>query len=145
MAIQLRGQCPFYDTPLRMLANLRNAITSNDRMTSKISTKIDILEDKLKKAGARSLHLFPVKELPGYVEEDMKELHKHNALLTSGRISSSLPQSLHFMPAELVTGGNNGGVSEVDSLLLLDSIPLFSDGQNVSRGIDMTWQEEDYD
>jgi len=28
---------------------------------------------------------------------------------------------------------------------LLDSIPLFSDGQNVSRGIDMTWQEEDYD
>jgi hypothetical protein len=145
MAIQLRGECPFYDTPLRMLENLKNAIISNERMTSKISTRIGILEDKLKKAGAKSFHLFPVKEFPGYVEDDMMEWHKLNALQTGRRPPSSLPQSLHNMPADRVMGCDNGGDSEVDSLLLFNSFLPFSDDQDVSRGIDITWTEVDYD
>jgi hypothetical protein len=31
------------------------------------------LENLLLSYGAKSLHLFPIKGLPGYVEEDMKE------------------------------------------------------------------------
>jgi hypothetical protein len=40
--------------------------------------RLDTLENLLISYGAKSLHLFPVKGLPGYVEEDMEEWSKFN-------------------------------------------------------------------
>jgi hypothetical protein len=80
-ALQDRGTSVFYDTPLRMVKNMRNKTVKPD-LTSpeylRTLERLDALENLLISYGAKSLHLFPVKGLPGYVEEDMEEWSKFN-------------------------------------------------------------------
>lgn len=57
--IHERGGEHYYDTPLRIAENKRNT-----------RALIELLESH----GAKSLHLFPVKDLPGYAEADMKTI-----------------------------------------------------------------------
>ena len=80
-ALQERGTSTFYDTPLRMVENMRNKTVKVDStLTVYLRTleRLDTLENLLISYGAKSLHLFPVKGLPGYVEEDMEEWSKFN-------------------------------------------------------------------
>jgi hypothetical protein len=86
-ALQNRGTSSFYDTPLRMLENrleqLNKGKLTRDK-THSFTMYLDtlyFLKKLLQSHGAKSLHLFPVKGLPGYVEEDMEEWNKLNASL----------------------------------------------------------------
>jgi hypothetical protein len=78
-ALQDRGTSVFYDTPLRMVKNMRNMSNRTAKPDSTFPKYLqtleglDTLENLLISYGAKSLHLFPVKVLPGYVEEDMEE------------------------------------------------------------------------
>jgi hypothetical protein len=64
LAIQDRGNGPFYDTPLRMVENkkheLRARHSSHHENSSDWLANLEILEDLLRSYGAKSLHLFPV-------------------------------------------------------------------------------------
>jgi hypothetical protein len=91
LALQERGTSVFYDTPLRMVENKRNRLANPNSKSSKylqIKELFDRLENLLISYGAKSLHLFPVKGLPGYVEEDMEEWRNFNSPHTA---SSSSP------------------------------------------------------
>jgi hypothetical protein len=80
-ALQDRGTSVFYDTPLRMVKNMRNKTVKPDSTSPKYLLaleRLDTLENLLISYGAKSLHLFPVKGLPGYVEEDREEWRNFN-------------------------------------------------------------------
>ena len=79
-AISTRGESEFYSTPLRMIQTRktnwiewfkieRDNTTERDEAEKRIYKLVDLLTSY----GAKSLHLFPVKDLPGYVAEDMDE------------------------------------------------------------------------
>lgn len=63
LAIQVRGTSTFYDTPLRLLGHNSHPSPARGQ-----------LKELLKSHGAKSLHLFPVKDLPGYCEVDIAAL-----------------------------------------------------------------------
>jgi hypothetical protein len=94
-ALHRRGQSGLYDTPLRILktriAGYRDMIGC-DIDDPKYRALLDtcfLLESN----GARSLHLFPVKELPGYCGEDMEEWHGSGMNETSSQPGSpNFPQ-----------------------------------------------------
>jgi hypothetical protein len=89
LALQDRGNSSCYDTPLRILENYKKVAREKNRLHLDCLAKCEMLADLLKSYGAKSLHLFPVKGLPGYVEEDMEEWGKLNALQTATASSSS--------------------------------------------------------
>ena len=94
LALQERGTSAFYDTPLRMVENKRNRLANpNSKSSTYLRTikHLDRLENLLISYGAKSLHLFPVKGLPGYVEEDMEEWRKFNNPHTASSSSPSMP------------------------------------------------------
>jgi len=84
-----RGRSYLYDTPLRILLDKWKVrkITEYDEHIENFESALNILE----KHGAKSLHLFPVKELPGYVEEDMKEWTSTQPQKSTGVISFEMP------------------------------------------------------
>jgi hypothetical protein len=91
LALQERGTSAFYDTPLRMVENEKKMFAGPNSKSSRylqIIEQLDRLENLLSSYGAKSLHLFPVKGLPGYVEEDMEEWRNFNSPHTA---SSSSP------------------------------------------------------
>jgi hypothetical protein len=92
-ALQERGTSAFYDTPLRMVENMRNRIAKPDSTSPEYLHNLEglvTLKNLLISYGAKSLHLFTVKGLPGYVEEDMEEWRKFN---NPHAISSSSPST----------------------------------------------------
>ncbi len=74
VAIHFRGKSEYYDTQLRLLEKRRAQMW--DPETKKL---LQDMADWLRQHGAKSLHLFPVKGLPGYVKGDMNEWHKYLA------------------------------------------------------------------
>jgi hypothetical protein len=78
-----RGPSPFYDTALRMLEKEKKEQISERLLRGGHLKKLEMLEDLQKSHGTKSLHLFPIKNLPGYVEEDLEEWHKLNAVPVS--------------------------------------------------------------
>ncbi|KAL5323933.1 hypothetical protein ACEPPN_008475 [Leptodophora sp. 'Broadleaf-Isolate-01'] len=72
-ALECRGKSQFYDTPLRTLeSHQKTYSTSTSRFCNpQYQLPSKELEILLKNYGGKSLHLFPVKDLPGYCEEDM--------------------------------------------------------------------------
>jgi hypothetical protein len=92
LALQERGTSAFYDTPLRMVENKKNRLPNPNSKSSKylqIKERFDRLENLLISYGAKSLHLFPVKGLPGYVEEDMEVWRNFNNPHTAASPSPS--------------------------------------------------------
>ena len=80
----------FYSIPLWILQSRKRDWIERFKIERDISNeryaadeRIEALEDLLKSYGARSLHLFPVKGLPGYVAEDMEEWNILNGLSVS--------------------------------------------------------------
>jgi hypothetical protein len=72
--LETRGHHLCYSTPLRILEVL---VASKDWAYSEDDlARYNALGDLLKSNGAKSLHIFPVKGLPGYNEEDMEEWGK---------------------------------------------------------------------
>jgi hypothetical protein len=71
--IHCRGNAYYYDTPLRIAENKRRANFSMYQPFVKEEMLIE-LKELLKSYGAKSLHLFPVEDLPGYVEADMQAI-----------------------------------------------------------------------
>jgi hypothetical protein len=65
-----RGTNEAYLTPLRIAS--RRYIRQNDALRPQLETGESKIEDLLRQRGGKSLCLFPVKDLPGYVEEDME-------------------------------------------------------------------------
>jgi hypothetical protein len=91
-ALQERGTSTFYDTPLRMVENMSNRTAKPDSTSPKYLLtleRLDALEKLLISYGAKSLHLFPVKGMPGYVEEDMEEWRNFNSPHTASSSSPS--------------------------------------------------------
>lgn len=84
LALQDRGTSTFYDTPLRMLEDKEKKLRRRDARSSDFQE----LRDLLTSYGGKSLHLFPIKGLPGYVEEDMEEWNK-----LGNPHATTLPQS----------------------------------------------------
>jgi hypothetical protein len=76
--IQERGRLLNYDTPLRIIEAWKNCRATGENRVDK-KRNFDTIVDLLKSYGAKSLHLFPVKGLPGYVEEDMEEFARISA------------------------------------------------------------------
>jgi hypothetical protein len=81
-AQHIRGTSWRYDTPLRILINKEEEFNDIEKRKGKFSglTELDLLEiqrfikvvkDLLISHGAVALHLFPVKGLPGYIQEDI--------------------------------------------------------------------------
>jgi hypothetical protein len=71
-----RGKARNYDTPLRLAKTIRYTKNATDyRYKTEESMRTD-LKKLLKSYGAKSLHLFPVKDLPGYVEADIEAFLK---------------------------------------------------------------------
>ncbi|KAN0112593.1 hypothetical protein V8E51_005544 [Hyaloscypha variabilis] len=84
LALEDRGTSEIYDTPLRMLENQeKRLLVPADELK-----KLKIL---LIRYGGKSLHLFPLEGLQGYVEEDMKEWNDLKAL--DAATSSAVPLS----------------------------------------------------
>jgi hypothetical protein len=80
-ALHNRGNSWVYSTPLRLLEIRKASLIRCNRFTAhrtKVIAKLEELEDLLKSYGAVSLHLFPFKDLPGYVAEDMEEWARMN-------------------------------------------------------------------
>jgi hypothetical protein len=98
--VQNRGTSSFYDTPLRMLRDGKKRIASLDLKDNARMTRLVRLERLLLSSGAKSLHLFPVKGLPGYVEEDIEEWKKLNARAVVTSPSPSTTRQLVNTPAE---------------------------------------------
>jgi ankyrin repeat protein len=77
--IRNRGEQENYDTPLRIVESQREKHGRNGRSKSPLDEaevkRLNDLKDLLKSYGGKSLHLFPVKGLPGYVEADMKAFY----------------------------------------------------------------------
>jgi hypothetical protein len=71
--IHYRGDAYYYDAPLRIAENRRSANLSMDQPFVK-EEMLTELKELLKSYGAKSLHLFPVEDLPGYVEADMQAI-----------------------------------------------------------------------
>jgi hypothetical protein len=95
-ALYDRGTSLFYDTPLRLLRDRwkrRKRTASSFSEDDKVMKGLAQIEYLLLSYGAKSLHLFPVKGLPGYVEEDMEEWNKLNAstVVTSPSSSTAGP------------------------------------------------------
>jgi hypothetical protein len=103
IALEDRGNGSFYDTPLRMIENRKHQLRANGLLESKTLSDrlpgLEKLEDLLKSYGAKSLHLFPVKGLPGYVAEDIEEWEKFNAAQVTAS-SSSTPGDLQDIPTK---------------------------------------------
>jgi hypothetical protein len=72
--LENRGRHLCYSTPLRILEVLV-ASKDWDDLDDDLA-RYNALGDFLKSRSAKSLHLFPVKGLPGYIEEDMEEWGK---------------------------------------------------------------------
>jgi hypothetical protein len=75
-AVYGRGRSEIYDTPLRIVQNRIESIRRGQPV--KAAQKLEILtsiERLLQGYGGKSLHLFPIKGLPGFVEEDMAEMY----------------------------------------------------------------------
>jgi hypothetical protein len=92
LALQERGTSAFYDTPLRMVENEKKMSAVPNSKSSRylqIIEQLDRLENLLISCGAKSLHLFPVKGLPGYVEEDMEVWRNFNNPRTASSPSPS--------------------------------------------------------
>jgi hypothetical protein len=104
-ALQERGTSTFYDTPLRMVENERNRLAERSEQDStspkypRALEGLDRLGNLLISYGAKSLHLFPVKALPGYVEEDMEEWRNFNSPHTASSFSSSPSTSAKALDA----------------------------------------------
>ncbi|KAH7407314.1 hypothetical protein BKA64DRAFT_412178 [Cadophora sp. MPI-SDFR-AT-0126] len=62
--LERRGPSKYYDTPLRILENSQSS-HGNQNLRRQF-------KELLKSYGAKSLHLFPIPDQPGYCEEDMK-------------------------------------------------------------------------
>jgi ankyrin repeat protein len=73
--IYKRGKAINYDTPLRIAEDRLNSAKSTGLIDSKHTERLTGLAKLLEKHGAKSLHLFSIKGLPGYVEEDMIAFH----------------------------------------------------------------------
>ncbi|KAH7357075.1 hypothetical protein BKA65DRAFT_534818 [Rhexocercosporidium sp. MPI-PUGE-AT-0058] len=74
-ALDSRGKSKFYDTPLRTLESHQVTYSSNIFGLGSSEHRLPLmkkLEILLKSHGGKSLHLFPIKNLPGYCEEDME-------------------------------------------------------------------------
>ena len=71
-AVTTRGKYWCYDTPLRILERKIEELDASDEDFKILNDMKTLLENH----GARSLHLFPCPELPGYVGADMEELRK---------------------------------------------------------------------
>ncbi|KAE8440574.1 hypothetical protein EG329_007212 [Mollisiaceae sp. DMI_Dod_QoI] len=81
VALHNRGHSLFYDTPLRILENKKEHWIEQRRYSAYPLERLKSLEkveELLKSYGAKSLHLFPIKDLPGYDEDDMEEWQKLN-------------------------------------------------------------------
>jgi hypothetical protein len=75
-AVYCRGQSEWYNTPLRIVQKHMQLIRRCQ--PSNAAQKLEILEgiEKLLQGyGGKSLHLFPIRGLPGFVEEDMAEMY----------------------------------------------------------------------
>jgi hypothetical protein len=73
IAVSQREESELYDTPLRVF---RNQKKKSNIWTEEEFSSIEKLEQLLeKKYSAEPLHLFPVKDLPGYVEGDVRAWH----------------------------------------------------------------------
>ena len=71
-----RGKGKEYDTPLRIVKNKldqakREGSSSSRDNLEDLAELVRLLEER----GAKSFHLFPIKDLPGYVEEDIIAFH----------------------------------------------------------------------
>ncbi|KAH9220714.1 hypothetical protein DL95DRAFT_519613 [Leptodontidium sp. 2 PMI_412] len=73
-ALECRGKSQFYDTPLRTLESDQRVYSTSTSRFYNPQYQLQLMKELgilLKSYGGRSLHLFPVKDLPGYCEEDM--------------------------------------------------------------------------
>jgi len=86
-----RGESAFYDTPLRILENELREPASYGQDHMNMILKLGKLKALLEHYGAKSFHLFPVKSLPGYSEEDMKEWTKIERLPTQSHATEKCP------------------------------------------------------
>ncbi len=78
-ALEARGLTALYDTPLRMLDQIGDHIgvtQSTKPPPKKVLQEFYGIRKLLPSYGAKSLHLFPVEDLLGYVKEDMEEWKK---------------------------------------------------------------------
>jgi hypothetical protein len=78
-ALEARGLTALYDTPLRMLDQIGDhiGVTQSTKPPPKnVLQAFYGIRKLLLSYGAKSLHLFPVEDLPGYVKEDMEEWKK---------------------------------------------------------------------
>ncbi|CAM6005186.1 unnamed protein product [Sphagnum balticum] len=84
LALHNRGRGFYYDTPLRILERMKTGqfpdFIVDEKWDVDYLTGIEEIEDFLRSHGANSLHLFPVKGLPGYVEKDMEEWNRLSEL-----------------------------------------------------------------
>jgi hypothetical protein len=83
LALNERGNSKSYSTPLRMLHEKKTGLVSdmlNEEDQENVDRRIERLEEFLESYGAKSLHLFPIQGLPGYVAEDIEEWEKLKGL-----------------------------------------------------------------
>jgi hypothetical protein len=77
--IQGRGRLLNYHTPLRILGKIwEDAVATSESFVGE-KEYIVVAADLLRGYRAKSLHLFPIKGLLGYVEDDMKEFARVSA------------------------------------------------------------------
>ena len=78
-ALKARGLTALYDTPLQMLDQLGDFIgvtRSTIPIPKQVLQEFYGIRKLLLSYGGKSLHLFPIEDLPGYVKEDMEEWKK---------------------------------------------------------------------
>jgi hypothetical protein len=92
-ALEARGLTALYDTPLRMLDQLGDdmgAMQSTNPGLEGLWQEFHRIRKLLVSYGAKSLHLFLVEDLPGYVKEDMEEWKKIKDLQVANSSSTSI-------------------------------------------------------
>ena len=102
-ALHRRGKSWLYDTPLRILDNkIKDFKGDRERPAYKNMLDIRML---LESNGAKSLHLFPIMDLPGYCNEDMEEwLGSGSNERNSQSLSSNFPHSSSFGQGAYIPG-----------------------------------------
>lgn len=92
-ALEARGLTALYDTPLRMLDQIGDHIgvtQTTEPPPKKVLQEFYDIRKLLLSYGAKSLHLFPVEDLPGYVKEDMEEWKKREDRQMASPSSTSI-------------------------------------------------------
>ena len=103
-ALHRRGNSWLYDTPLRILDNKIKDFKRDRQGLSAYKNMLDI-RMLLESNGAKSLHLFPIMDLPGYCNEDMEEwLGSGSNERNSQSLSSNFPHSSSFGQGTYVPG-----------------------------------------